>query len=154
MKLADKTYSILCDDVRPEIGGKQSLMGVYGNTIIVSRLPTLLPKLCLALCFEGLRKNIPDGEVKMINPGVEPVAFPLQSLKNQKVGETAFIFITFSPYVIKSIGEARFEVRFGGEAKPSIVHNVKIEVAKKSEKGADKKTSGVAPQKTEKKPKK
>jgi hypothetical protein len=134
MKLADKTYTILSDDVRHELGNKHSVMGVYADTIIVPKLPTLLPKICLTLCFEKLRKNIPDGEVKMINPGMEPVGLQLASSPNQKLGRKAYIFIIFSPYVIKSAGEARFEIRFGGESKPSIVHKVTIEIAEKSEK--------------------
>ncbi len=70
MKLADKTYSILCDDVRLEIGNKHSLMGVYAGTIIVTKVPSLLPKVCLVLCFEKLRKEMPhDGRLRLLGPG-------------------------------------------------------------------------------------
>jgi hypothetical protein len=34
-----------CDDVRYEIGNKYSLIGCYGDELIVDKLPALLPKL-------------------------------------------------------------------------------------------------------------
>jgi len=36
-----------CDDIRHEAGNKYSLMGCYGNELLVEKLPALLPKLCV-----------------------------------------------------------------------------------------------------------
>lgn len=41
--------TLFCDDIRHEVGGKYSYIGVYGERLIVSTFPTILPKLCLAL---------------------------------------------------------------------------------------------------------
>ncbi|MDT0355710.1 hypothetical protein RJO15_08035 [Herbaspirillum huttiense F1] len=41
-------YVIYCDDIRVEMGNKQSLMGVYNTELVVPNLPTSLPK--LAIC--------------------------------------------------------------------------------------------------------
>ena len=38
-----------CDDIRQEIGGKLSYMGVYGAEMFVGSFPVTLPKFCLAL---------------------------------------------------------------------------------------------------------
>lgn len=38
-----------CDDVREEIGGKLSYMGVYGADMVVGGFPVTLPKFCVAL---------------------------------------------------------------------------------------------------------
>lgn len=35
-----------CDDVRQEVGNKFSLMGCYGESMLVPSFPTLLPRLC------------------------------------------------------------------------------------------------------------
>ena len=35
-----------CDDVRQEVGNKISLMGCYGQSMLISTFPVLLPKLC------------------------------------------------------------------------------------------------------------
>lgn len=41
--------TVFCDDIRQEIGGKLSYIGVYSGNMFVSEFPAVLPKLCLAL---------------------------------------------------------------------------------------------------------
>ncbi|MEX2166535.1 MAG: hypothetical protein WD852_05875 [Methyloceanibacter sp.] len=39
-------YALICDDIRNEVGGKVSLMGIYGTHLVVEeRFPVRLPKL-------------------------------------------------------------------------------------------------------------
>lgn len=40
--------TVFCDDIRYEIGGKFSLIGVYNGNLIVPAFPVKLPKLCIA----------------------------------------------------------------------------------------------------------
>ncbi|MBI6975106.1 DUF6941 family protein [Pseudomonas lactis] len=42
-------YSVFCDDIRQEINGKITMVGIYTNRLLVTSVPTVLPKLCLAL---------------------------------------------------------------------------------------------------------
>ena len=42
-------FTIFCDDIRQEIGGKLSYIGVYGAQMFVPSFPITLPKLCLAM---------------------------------------------------------------------------------------------------------
>lgn len=42
-------YSVFCDDIRAEMGGKLSLMGVYQGDLLVPQQPTVLPKLCIVI---------------------------------------------------------------------------------------------------------
>src|SRR5271169_3055754 len=56
-------YTIFCDDIRQEIGGKFSYIGVYnGFMFIHGSLPVTLPKFCLSITFlqrrEILEANI------------------------------------------------------------------------------------------------
>ncbi len=39
-------FPIICDDIRQEVGGKTSLMGVYGDHIVLTKFPFTFPKLC------------------------------------------------------------------------------------------------------------
>jgi hypothetical protein len=55
--------TVFCDDIRQEVGGKLSLIGVYSGGLLVSAFPVTLPKLCLF--------------VRVVTPGEEP----LRSLK-------------------------------------------------------------------------
>ena len=41
--------TIFCDDIRHELGGKLSFIGVYTGHLFVRTFPVTLPKLCLAL---------------------------------------------------------------------------------------------------------
>jgi hypothetical protein len=41
--------TIFCDDIRHELGGKLSYIGVYSGHLFVPAFPVILPKLCLAL---------------------------------------------------------------------------------------------------------
>lgn len=36
-----------CDDIRQEVGGKQSLVGLYGGDLRVAAVPTTLPQFCV-----------------------------------------------------------------------------------------------------------
>ena len=41
--------TLFCDDIRQEIGGKFSYIGVYSGGLFVPTFPITLPKLCLAM---------------------------------------------------------------------------------------------------------
>ncbi|QKZ05856.1 DUF6941 family protein [Pseudomonas eucalypticola] len=42
-------YASFCDDVRPEINNKFSLMGLYAADMIFGDFPTTLPKMCVIM---------------------------------------------------------------------------------------------------------
>ncbi len=42
-------HAVFCDDIRHEVSGKYTLSGVYGETLLASSFPLVLPKLCLML---------------------------------------------------------------------------------------------------------
>lgn len=44
-----QAYAIFCDDIRHELGGKLTLVGVYSGSLLVQAFPSVLPKLCLVL---------------------------------------------------------------------------------------------------------
>lgn len=41
--------ALFCDDIRQEVGNKYSLMGCYGDELIVEKMPAILSKLCVQL---------------------------------------------------------------------------------------------------------
>lgn len=41
--------TLVCDDIRREIGNKLSYMGVYQSQLFVPKLPFVLPKLCFVM---------------------------------------------------------------------------------------------------------
>ena len=58
-------YTLLCDDVRLEVGNKLSYMGVFQN-IIVPQLPVWLPKLAVVNHCRGTGAHL--SEVRILMP--------------------------------------------------------------------------------------
>ena len=44
--------SIFCDDIRHELGNKQSYMGVYFGSMQLPNFPIILPRLCITLAIQ------------------------------------------------------------------------------------------------------
>jgi hypothetical protein len=64
--------TIFCDDIRQEIGGKLSLIGIYSGALFVPAFPATLPKLCLL--------------VKVLTPADDPLrVLKLRILKDDEV---------------------------------------------------------------------
>ncbi len=64
--------TIFCDDIRHEVSGKVSYIGVYSSELIVPSLPVILPKLCLS--------------VKVVTPADRPLgALTMRVFKNEEV---------------------------------------------------------------------
>ncbi|WP_095058063.1 hypothetical protein [Pseudomonas sp. Irchel s3f7] len=48
-------HSTYCDDIRQEVGGKITLVGIYAGQCLVPEIPCSLPKLCLVLNISATR---------------------------------------------------------------------------------------------------
>ena len=70
IKAPKHEFTILCDDIRQEMGGKTSLMGIYDHHIVVPQVPHVLPKVCFYTRFSRM-----EGEFKfsfsIVAPGGE-----------------------------------------------------------------------------------
>lgn len=58
--------TIFCDDIRAEIGGKFSYMGVYFGVMYVMTFPIILPKLCIGITFYEPKKLAQAREASVI----------------------------------------------------------------------------------------
>lgn len=59
-------YTILCDDVRLEVGNRLSLMGVIPNLIMVEHLPITMIKLAVVHHWRGAGVHL--SEVRILTP--------------------------------------------------------------------------------------
>ena len=70
IKAPKHEFTLLCDDIRQEMGGKTSLMGLYDHHIVVPQVPFSLPKVCLYTRFSRM-----DGDFNfsfaIVSPGGE-----------------------------------------------------------------------------------
>jgi hypothetical protein len=137
MKIAKKITSILCDDVRQEVGNKSSLMGMYDKDIVFSDLPALLPKLCLYVRLEGVGTAFQECKITLKAPEEDPTHLRI-STPEITIGQNVSLFAIFSPFRAKRTGQAKFEVRFDDRKRPS--HIYKFEIKKASGKEHSKET--------------
>ncbi|MBF0407049.1 MAG: hypothetical protein HQM10_06835 [Candidatus Riflebacteria bacterium] len=108
MEIAYKNV-LFCEDIRQEIGGRVSLMGILGSTIYVQYFPVLFPKFCLFVEWgEILGKHtvhlniIPPAGVSL--PAVKPSA----EIRGQP-GVIARSMIVLNSFVFPSQGTYFFE---------------------------------------------
>ena len=133
-------YSIFCDDIRNETGGKLSFIGCYNGVIFISgQFPLVLPKLCVHThVFSPASKPFNSLVVRCYLPGdgtpfsEEAIETPRRSeqselVANLKTNTDAPLFIVaatsliFTPLELKSAGllrvraliDARQELRLG-----------------------------------------
>ena len=124
MKIAKKINTILCDDVRQEVGGKMSLMGIYSKDIIVNKVPAILPFINLVVMFEDIKEPFANLFVSVITPKSEPIQVSYPAPPGLEKGKDANIIIGLSPFRLNAIGPAKFEIRFSENEKGGTHHQL------------------------------
>lgn len=99
------TSSIVCEDVRIEGNGKEILIGVYNETIIVGAMPYAFPKLCFRFTARVKKPDLLVCAYKLIDPhGNALVDYPVVPVSPYLVGE-ATIFGFVASVVFNAEGE-------------------------------------------------
>jgi hypothetical protein len=125
-------YTIFCDDIRREVGGKLTLVGIYRSEMVIpADLPIVLPKLGLAILVQALTKA-PLNKFKLLIylPGdtespsltAELVARQ-QSMRSFETTEDKDVAATFtelllSPVEIKQEGHISARIEIEGKIFP------------------------------------
>lgn len=82
--------AIYCDDIRQEIGGKQSLMGIYNADLIVGEFPTTLAKLCVQVTVRfPFGRSAENLTVKMLMDETELTKIDLPQGEIRRMMESA-----------------------------------------------------------------
>jgi hypothetical protein len=126
-------YTIFCDDIRHEVSGKVSLIGVYAGALITAApMPLILPRLALRISyFERPGESSDPVDVAIFMPGennfFQKMTLP-QEMRNANVFDTpdsefftsALLHVEISPAVLKEEGLIRvrayrgdLEIRLG-----------------------------------------
>ena len=111
-------HTIICDDIRQEIGNKLSFIGIYGPTLLVTKIPYVFPKLCFVIFCEDVK----GGDVFSIdlkNPSGEQLGNTITgNVPKQFDGNLNFlIFAIFSPLNAKQKGEHKLEITYNDNDK-------------------------------------
>lgn len=109
-------YALICDDVREEKSGKETLVGVYNEKIIVKSLPTLLPKLCFRIRITQIRRPL-DIALSLRAPEGGDSITGLKAIIPTSTEESSEhnLTLVMSPFVLKAEGEYSLIVEHGGK---------------------------------------
>jgi hypothetical protein len=50
-------FPIICDDIRQEVGGKFSVMGIYSDNIVLNKFPFTFSKLCFQIHMKACPRS-------------------------------------------------------------------------------------------------
>lgn len=124
-------YPIFCDDIRHEISGKTTLVGIYSGKLIAASLPATLAKLCVVLNL-ATPLDQPFREVSVVGKLYGQEVFKLEvnedemAKYNEQInlmkGDAKFIDLQMasimSPLQIDKPGVLSLEVKVDGELVP------------------------------------
>ena len=110
-----------CDDVRPELGNKVSLMGCYGPSMLLTSFPAVLPKLCAHVKvyaptdrpFAKLAIRIFRGDQILMDLKVPPEALANALSAERPLDakwQIAGSLLTMSPFPVEEPCELRVEI--------------------------------------------
>lgn len=108
--------TILCDDIRREVNNKLSLIGVYGNKIIVPDTPFVFGHLGIIQLWRGGEGEFDVGFVLSDPEGKEMRRFPPLPVKLPvKQGETGRVIIRLTGLKVEVAGTYRLITIFNGK---------------------------------------
>lgn len=116
---------LFCEDIRQEVGGRVSLMGVLGSKLLVQSFPLTFPKLCLFIEWGEITGKV-NVTLNIIPPeGVEiPKVRPSAPIQGQ-AGLVARSMIVLSNFGFPAAGNYVFE--FETDGKPAGRENFLVE---------------------------
>ncbi|MBU1106086.1 MAG: hypothetical protein KKB51_05400 [Candidatus Riflebacteria bacterium] len=106
---------LVCEDIRQEVGGRVSLMGVLGSKLLVQSFPLPFPKLCLFIEWGEIAGKV-NVTLNIIPPdGVEiPKVRPSAPIQGQP-GLVARSMIVLSNFSFPAAGKYVFEFEADGK---------------------------------------
>lgn len=105
---------LICDDVRLEVDGRYSLMGVYpGATVTVHQLPTIISQLAFCFRFAGLPSSATADFVFRAPDGHEARPSSAKLLESESSTTDAMFVVHASPLQVSQAGWHSIFIRIG-----------------------------------------
>jgi hypothetical protein len=117
--------AIYCDDIRHEVGNKQSLIGVYRAKLLVPQFPAVLAKLFVVVHvstpveqpIKSLTVKILKGDAVLVETPIPSPALEAGAQEPKEDGGTFCVELhhSFSPLPIEEATRIRIRVNIDGE---------------------------------------
>ncbi len=131
-KISEIAFWLACDDVRQEINGKVTFVGVYGEDVLVPAVPLRVPQLCVVvflklenIAFDKLGFKIEDPNGKNI------AALNLVPQKIDFKQNSARAIIYLSPWEWKEAGKYKLYAQIN-DASEQAFGEIEVKLAKQS----------------------
>lgn len=122
--------TIICDDIRQEVGRKLSLIGIYDEAIIVRKVPARLAKLCIYQRWKG--SDQPRSFRLEVKGSALPATFAAVGTRDEEHYNPAVtraqLMVAFAPFDIVAAGECQFITYLGEAENPSHIQDFEIRV--------------------------
>lgn len=131
--------ALFCDDIRNELNGKMSFMGVYGGQLYVASLPIALPKLCCALTVMSqiddqikslsIRGQLDESQLFAVDLNEQQISEILAQMQPTKDAKGRMIQVIFAmaPFNIEKAGKLSIEIV--ADEKPIECPGLRIDLA-------------------------
>lgn len=127
-KIANEMVILVCDDIRPEIGGKSSYMGVYSDTIVVRKVPLVLPKMAFAILIFNTKIKITKMEPIIKHPKGQIKLSPPEFQDGVPKGANLNIHLFVAPLKIEESGEMELQIVFNENETLKVTHSFEIKI--------------------------
>jgi len=119
-------HAIYCDDIRQEVGGKTTLVGIYSGHCFVNTIPCALPKLCISLSLSS-PKSQPIKSINAIGSfaGNEIINMALNEEQitqlvapnstPERKGVMVVLLAVMSPFNVPAAGKLTLDLKVDGE---------------------------------------
>jgi hypothetical protein len=112
-----KFSGFFCDDIRHELDGRRSFLGVYSSSTVVPQFPHIFPKICLFVEIE-LRHgdDFSNAEIVIIDDDREMARLPASDTSPINPGQGRWVGfeVTMSPVVATKPETMRAKVEVNG----------------------------------------
>lgn len=127
MKIAKKIFTLVCDDIRLEIDGKISLMGIQDRDLAVDEIPYILPSLAIMISLEEMQTETSEINVIVKAPKVEAEQLKFLAPPDKaKDDNDAKLLVKLTPFRIKAEGEVKIQIKLPDAKKAITIHSFKI----------------------------
>jgi len=126
-------YTLICDDLRSEVGQKVSLMGVYNEEITLSAIPSRLPKLSI---FQRWVESPTLEKVDVELRGTcldTPIRVTGRRHEDQGGRTSVQIMLPFFGLAIVREGTLEFATYINDDTEPRYVHALRVKRAEMEE---------------------
>lgn len=105
-----------CDDIRVEALNKYSLMGIYGNTVVLSAPNVSVPKLCFVEVWQGGQGVFKTSSVLLSPKGITLATADLGNITIPPPGTTGPypVFTSFFNLTFAGAGDYIFQIWLDG----------------------------------------